>query len=100
MRKRKGSDTLFQNGRVKTKKWKTARDVFGFVEEELGFHIDYIQREHLYTFAGMGTVPTHNDPTDRMIIAQAITEKIPLISSDHKFGLYRKYHLNFIYNKR
>ncbi|HBK32640.1 MAG TPA: PIN domain nuclease, partial [Porphyromonadaceae bacterium] len=42
----------------------------------------------------------HNDPADRLIIAQAITEKMPLISSDHKFELYREYHLDFIYNKR
>ncbi len=30
----------------------------------------------------------HDDPFDRFIIAQAITEKIPIISVDSKFSLY------------
>jgi len=30
----------------------------------------------------------HRDPFDRMIIAQAITENIPIISADTKFDLY------------
>jgi len=34
----------------------------------------------------------------RMIIAQAITEQIPLISSDTKFHRYRKQNLEFIFN--
>ncbi|HBL34418.1 MAG TPA: toxin PIN [Porphyromonadaceae bacterium] len=91
---------LFQNNRIKTKKWKSARDIFSFIENDWGITIDYIQKEHLYTFAGLETVFGHNDPADRLIIAQAITEKMPLISSDHKFELYREYHLDFIYNKR
>ncbi|MDR1779439.1 MAG: hypothetical protein LBR50_01745 [Tannerella sp.] len=40
-----------------------------------------------------------NDPSDRLIIAQAITEKIPLISSDKQFPKYRKYGLAFILNR-
>ncbi|MBX2931596.1 MAG: PIN domain-containing protein [Chitinophagaceae bacterium] len=31
----------------------------------------------------------HKDPFDRLIIATAITEKIPIISSDKKFDLYK-----------
>ena len=30
----------------------------------------------------------HRDPFDRMLIAQAITENIPIISADEKFDLY------------
>jgi len=40
----------------------------------------------------------HNDPIDRIIIAQSITEKIPLISSDSKFKYYKN--LDFIYNDK
>ena len=40
----------------------------------------------------------HNDPSDRLIIAQAIIEKIPIISSDKKFPEYRKQGLEFIPN--
>lgn len=31
----------------------------------------------------------HNDPFDRMIIAQALAEKIPVVTSDSKFRLYQ-----------
>ncbi|HBK32641.1 MAG TPA: toxin PIN, partial [Porphyromonadaceae bacterium] len=47
---------LFQNNRIKTKKWKSARDIFSFIENDWGITIDYIQKEHLYTFAGLETV--------------------------------------------
>jgi len=31
----------------------------------------------------------HADPFDRQIIAQALSEKIPILTSDEKFSLYR-----------
>ena len=31
----------------------------------------------------------HSDPFDRQIIAQALAEKIPVITSDQKFSLYK-----------
>jgi PIN domain nuclease of toxin-antitoxin system len=31
----------------------------------------------------------HGDPFDRQIIAQALSEKIPVITPDEKFGLYK-----------
>ena len=31
----------------------------------------------------------HGDPFDRQIIAQALAEKIPVVTSDEKFGLYK-----------
>ncbi len=34
-------------------------------------------------------VPLHHcDPFDRQIIAQALSEKIPVVTPDEKFGLY------------
>jgi len=42
----------------------------------------------------------HNDPSDHVIISQAITEHLPLISSDTKFEFYRSQGLDFIYNKK
>ena len=46
----------------------------------------------------MEIVNKHTDPFDRMIIAQAIAEKIPLISSDQKFSKYKKIGLDLIKN--
>jgi len=31
----------------------------------------------------------HRDPFDRQIIAQALSEKIPIVTSDEKFSLYK-----------
>jgi PIN domain nuclease of toxin-antitoxin system len=37
----------------------------------------------------LGSLPFHHrDPFDRLIIAQALTEKIPIISIDSEFELY------------
>ena len=91
---------LFHCGKINTKKWKLARDVFNTIEQELEYTINYVKKEHLLTMANLEPAPNHNDPSDHLIIAQAITEKIPLISSDRKFEHYRKQRLNFIYNKR
>ena len=91
---------LVQVGRVRSKLWKTADDIFSFIEKETDFTISYVKKEHLLTLAGLALVSGHNDPSDRLIIAQAITEKVPLISSDAKFAHYENQRLNFIFNKK
>jgi PIN domain nuclease of toxin-antitoxin system len=47
----------------------------------------------------LALVEGHNDPSDRLIISQALTEKMPLISSDKKFPKYRKLGLDLISNR-
>lgn len=42
----------------------------------------------------------HRDPNDRLIVAQAISDRVPLISSDRKFERYRAYGLDFMFNER
>ncbi|GHT65033.1 hypothetical protein AGMMS50239_23890 [Bacteroidia bacterium] len=91
---------LLQNKKIDAKQWKKPRDVFEYIENELFFAIKYVQKEHLITFADIVPAEGHNDPSDRMIIAQAITEQIPLISSDTKFHHYRKQKLDFIFNDK
>ena len=89
---------LLQNEKIKLPKGKIIFDIFSFIENELGYNIKYITKEHLRTFAKLQKVENHNDPSDRLIIAQAITEKIPLISNDKKFPTYKKQGLEFIPN--
>jgi PIN domain nuclease of toxin-antitoxin system len=91
---------LFQIGKIKTKKWKTAQDIFYSVEQECNVVIKYVKKEHLQTFASLNMIENHRDPSDRLIIAQAITERMPLISSDRIFAEYRRQGLQFIYNKK
>jgi PIN domain nuclease of toxin-antitoxin system len=89
---------LIQLGKISNKKNNLLSDVFNFIENELAFNVKYVTKEHLQTFAKLELVDGHNDPSDRLIISQAITEKIPLISSDRKFPKYRKHGLAFIPN--
>ena len=45
---------------------------------------------HLKHIAALVNLPTHhNDPFDRMLIAQAISEGHTLLSSDERFPLYK-----------
>jgi len=90
---------MVQSGRIRLKQCKSAEDVISFIGDT-NIEIKYPKREHVLTLARLPIFPDHKDPADRVIIAQAITEKIPLISSDRKFHYYIKYGLNFVFNKR
>lgn len=46
-----------------------------------------INENHLLQL--LATELHHNDPFDRIIIAQAISEKLTLVSRDHKMGSYK-----------
>jgi len=89
---------LVQAGKNILKKEYRALDVFDLIETTFGFEVKYVTKEHLRTFAQLDLVEGHNDPSDRLIIAQALTEKMPVISSDTKFPKYRKQGLNLIFN--
>ena len=91
---------LLHIGKIRMQKWKKSQDIFHTIEKELGISINYIKKEHLLTMARLDIASNHNDPSDHLIIAQAITEKLPLVSSDRKFEAYRNQRLNFVYNKR
>jgi PIN domain nuclease of toxin-antitoxin system len=91
---------LQQAQKIKIEQCKSAKDLVGFILDDLNFGIKYVAEEHLRTLAELPLFPDHKDPTDRIIVAQAITEKTALISSDRKFPLYVPYGLNFVFNKR
>ena len=90
---------LIQTERVVLKKSFRLLDIFDLIETQFGFHVKYVTKKHLRTLSKLETVEGHNDPNDRLIISQAITEKIPLISSDTKFPKYTKFGLDFIQNR-
>jgi len=91
---------LFQSGKIEVKRWKSAEDIVGYIEGELLYEIVYVNRNHLRMLAELPLFPDHKDQTDRIIIAQAIADKIPIISSDEKFHDYKRSKLNFIFNER
>ena len=59
-----------------------------------------ISEKNLQVYATLPFLKDHRDTFDRLIIAQAISDKATLISSDLKFQWYEKYGLTFIQNKR
>ncbi len=82
------------------KRWKTPFELINAIENEFYINIIPLKKEHLQTYAKLQTDENHGhkDPSDHIIISQAITEKIPLISSDLRFGFYEKQGLDFILN--
>ncbi|MCL2329045.1 MAG: type II toxin-antitoxin system VapC family toxin [Bacteroidetes bacterium] len=90
---------LHKNGELQKQKYKTYKDIFDTIEE-LNYEIKPIQKEHLFAYATLNPALEHKDPNDHTIIAQAISDKIPVISSDRKFKLYETQNLKLVFNKR
>ena len=56
--------------------------------DDVGIRILPLRAEH--AFAVFGLPIHHKDPFDRQIIAQALSEEIPVVTPDEKFKLYRE----------
>lgn len=67
---------------------------------EYGVQVIPVTMKHIDTLAVFPLFDDHRDPNDRLIISQAISDRIPLISSDRKFSKYERYGLEFIFNER
>ncbi len=58
------------------------------VRETLSNNIEIMEIEMSHILEHVKLPVHHRDPFDRLIISQAMVEKLPLISSDDKFSLY------------
>lgn len=85
-----------------TDRWKSAEAMVKAIEDEFYIEILPLNREDMLTYARLvtDTCNGHKDPSDHVIISQAITSHIPLISSDRRFEFYRKQGLDLIFNKK
>jgi PIN domain nuclease of toxin-antitoxin system len=90
---------LVQNNKFDLRKEFRSLDVFDLIESALGFNVKYVAKEHLQMLAKLDLVEGHNDPSDRLIISQALAERMTLISGDTKFPKYRKQGLQLITNR-
>lgn len=92
----------YRNKGLLTKRWKTMEDMVAAIEDEFFIQILPIRKEHMETYARMeiNEAQGHKDPSDHVIIAHAITEHLPLISSDTRFEFYRKQGLDLIFNEK
>ena len=91
---------LFRKKRYLFRFWKTAKEMVDDIETNRFIKILPLKKEHLETYARLeiNEAQDHNDPSDHIIISHAITERIPLISSDTRYPFYTKQGLDLIYN--
>jgi len=72
--------------------------IIQIIEKHLGIKILEINNRHLITFSQLTYPKTHKDPFDHVIISQAITDKLCLISADSKMRYYKKQGLELLEN--
>ena len=90
---------VYKTGGIQDNDIKSVKDLFDAMESS-GVEIVPMNRHHLLQYAAMETAAGHKDPNDHAIIAQAISDKIPIISSDRMFKEYVRQGLEFVYNRR
>jgi PIN domain nuclease of toxin-antitoxin system len=92
----------YNNKRLFTNKWKSAEEMVAAIEDEYYVKILPLGKEHMNTYSrlSINSIDDHKDPSDHVIISHAITNKLPLISSDHRFPYYTEQGLDLIFNKR
>ena len=92
----------YNNKRLFTNKWKSAEEMVAAIEDEYYVKILPLGKEHMNTYSKLSInhIDDHKDPSDHVIISHAITNKMPLISSDQRFPYYTEQGLDLIFNKR
>ena len=88
----------YKRNKIKTN-WKKAEEILPNIDD-VNFDILPVKKEHLVTYSKLSILDEHKDPVDHIIISQAITERITLISSDNKFEYYIPQKLDFVFNDR
>jgi len=90
---------LIKFGKIKVKNLCSYADIKAKLDE-YGVTIRYVDESHFKTLEKIKPIPNHSDPADLMIIAQAMTENISIVSTDAKFTKYAKQGLKLIKNNR
>lgn len=90
----------FNNGEIVSKQWDTAREMVDSIRNKYFIQVIPLTEECMKTYSELrlNVAQKHKDPSDHVIISQAITLHMPLISSDSKFDFYRTQGLDFIQN--
>lgn len=82
------------NGR----RWNTIESLIGCIQDEFMIDILPVDLNVMRTLFALRPGPDHHDPFDHIIIAQAITCRLPLISADEKFPFYCQQGLRLVEN--
>lgn len=92
----------FNNGKLVSRFWDTAAKMVKDITNRYFIRILPVGEEHMDTYAHLtlNLAEDHRDPSDHVIIAHAITNRMPLVSSDHKFKFYEDQGLELVFNDR
>ena len=89
----------YRKKKLLSKKWHSEEDLIrGILDSRI--NLLPLKPEHMLTYSQLQLKDGHDDPSDHVIIAQAITEHIPLISSDTRFPFYRSQGLDLVFNTK
>lgn len=86
----------YNNKNLLRKYWKTKKEMLNSITKEFGLQILPLTPDVMDTYAKLNIY--HNDPSDHVIISQAIAMKMPLISDDNRFPEYKNEGLELIEN--
>ena len=89
---------LFNKKKLLSKYWQTAEQMLTSIEQDYYIEFLPLRRDTAFTYSRLqiNEAQDHFDPSDHVIIAHAITEKLTLLSSDHKFSFYRSQGIDLI----
>jgi PIN domain nuclease of toxin-antitoxin system len=90
---------LFRIGKLMPFRYKYEHDLLDELKK-YGIEIIFFNKQHLDQYTRLQIIEGHKDMNDHAIIAQAMSDKIPLISSDHEFKNYTSQGLTLVFNKR
>lgn len=92
----------FNNGKIVSRYWDDAAKMVKDITNRYFIRILPVGEEQMDTYAHLelNLAEDHRDPSDHVIIAHAITNRMPLISSDSKFWFYKDQGLELIYNEK
>ncbi len=62
--------------------------IVNLIRSQAGWKILSLEAEHLLALAGIAAFTDHADPFDRLLIAQASSEKLSIVSADAQFSRY------------
>ena len=92
--------TAFRTKKLLSNIWKSEAEMISFVLNDPSVEIDNTDINVIRTLAALqvNEAQDHKDPFDHIIISQAISHRMTLVSSDTKFAFYRKQGLRLIEN--
>lgn len=91
---------LYRIRKIQPKEFKDATEMYNSIENVFFIKIIPFAKEHVNALSQLNIPADHNNPFDHSIIAQAISEKMILVSSDKKFKEYVPQNLKLAFNRR